>query len=116
MKWLTSMFAGKPRGADDGAGPTVEQILDDYDRVLEEEREAVRDVADLPHDKAQIKQAILAALTLSTDEEERARLESNYLSLGEFQDVRDCDAQGVPPSDRRAQESKRLLAELRSRH
>lgn len=116
MKWLTSMFGGKTSGADDDCGPTVEQILNDYGRVLDEEGEAVRDVADLPHDKTQIKQAILVALNLTTDENEKAQLESNYLSLGEFQDVRDCNAHGVPPADRMAQESKRLLAELRSRH
>lgn len=116
MNWLTTIFGGKSRGAVDECGPTLEQILDDYDNTLGEEREVVRDVGELPHDKTQIKQAILVALDLTTDETERDRLESNYLSLGGFQDVRDCEAHGVPPSERVAQENKRLLAELRSRN
>ena len=75
----------------------------------------VRKLSDLPFDKPLIKQALLTAMDLADDEDKRFALESDVVSLGDFQDFEACRMRGVSPEEARTQESKALLAELKTR-
>jgi hypothetical protein len=116
MKFLKSLIGGRKSETPAEAGPSVDEVVASYEDVLSRTGGGeVRRLSELPYDKPLIKHALLTAMDLADDDEKRFSLESNVVSLGDFQDFEACEQRGLSPEEARVQESKALLAELRTR-
>ena len=116
MKFLKSLFGTSKEESQEEAGPSVDEVITAYEGVLSRTAGGeVRNLSELPYEKPLIKDALLTAMNLADDEDRRFALESDVVSLGDFQDLEACERRGVSPDEARAQESKALLAELKTR-
>lgn len=116
MKFLKSLFGSQKDEVQEEGRPSVEEIITAYEGVLSRTGGGeVRKVSELPYEKPLIKNALLTAMNLAVDDEDkRFALESDVVSLGDFQDFEACERRGLTPDEARAQESKALLAELKT--
>ncbi|MFP3942429.1 MAG: hypothetical protein ACLFWF_00945 [Alphaproteobacteria bacterium] len=116
MKFLKALIGGRTGGEPAEPEASVEEVVAAYEDVLSRTGGGeVRRVSDLPFEKPLIKQALMTAMELADDEEKRFTLESEVVSLGDFQDFEACERRGLSPEEARVKESKALLAELKTR-
>lgn len=92
----------------------VRSIVAAYGRILETRKRVICDVSELPYSKADIKAALVGALTTVTDEQIKGQFRHAYVSLGDFQDLRDCRQRGVNPDAIAVQENFALAQELKA--
>ena len=64
----------------------VEQIVNAYGKALESSPGMVRDSSELPYPKGRIKEALLLAIAMTTDERFREQLKTGYVELAGWQD------------------------------
>ncbi|WP_141194790.1 hypothetical protein [Maliponia aquimaris] len=109
MNWLKRLFSGHSAPKK----PSLEIIINEYGKVLGEGGSVERDVRELPFSKEVIKEGLLEALKLTTDPTMRGHLESAFISLADFQDLKALADHGVSAPKTIAAEAEQLLFELR---
>jgi hypothetical protein len=64
----------------------VQKIVNDYGAALASRNGLFADASELPYPKPVIKAAILAAISITSDEKMRALLKANFMSLADWQE------------------------------
>ena len=104
FKAIKSLFAKKPRD--------VQSLINDYGPVIGGGKLGPRGISELPASKEELNTALLAAIHITPAGQMREHLRSGYMTLGEFQNMDECERRGINVNDLAMAEMEKRLKDL----